>query len=59
MSHGGSILAVITLVLGSLLAAGDSCLGDEVPVTANPIPVIFDTDIGDDIDDTWALALLL
>ena len=23
------------------------------------IPVIFDTDIGDDIDDTWALALLL
>ncbi|RPI22873.1 MAG: nucleoside hydrolase [Acidobacteria bacterium] len=24
-----------------------------------PIPVIFDTDIGSDIDDTWALALLL
>jgi len=24
-----------------------------------PIPVIFDTDIGDDIDDTWALGLLL
>lgn len=24
-----------------------------------PIPVIFDTDIGDDIDDTWALAMLL
>jgi len=23
------------------------------------IPVILDTDIGDDIDDTWALALLL
>lgn len=23
------------------------------------VPVIFDTDIGDDIDDTWALALLL
>ena len=23
------------------------------------MPVIFDTDIGDDIDDTWALALLL
>ena len=23
------------------------------------IPVIFDTDIGDDIDDTWALAMLL
>ena len=28
---------------------------------ANPrrIPVILDTDIGDDIDDTWALAMLL
>ncbi len=26
---------------------------------AAPIPVIFDTDIGSDIDDTWALALLL
>jgi inosine-uridine nucleoside N-ribohydrolase len=24
-----------------------------------PIPVIFDTDIGDDIDDAWALAFLL
>lgn len=24
-----------------------------------PVPVIFDTDIGGDIDDTWALALLL
>ena len=23
------------------------------------IPVILDTDIGDDIDDTWALALML
>jgi inosine-uridine nucleoside N-ribohydrolase len=26
---------------------------------AKKIPVIFDTDIGDDIDDTWALILLL
>lgn len=26
---------------------------------AKPTPVILDTDIGDDIDDTWALALLL
>ena len=28
-------------------------------VPAKKIPVIFDTDIGDDIDDTWALILLL
>lgn len=26
---------------------------------AKPIPVIFDTDIGGDVDDTWALLLLL
>ncbi len=30
-----------------------------VPGSAGKIPVILDTDIGDDIDDTWALALLL
>lgn len=29
------------------------------PPEASPIPVILDTDIGSDIDDTWALALLL
>ena len=27
--------------------------------TMKPIPVILDTDIGNDIDDTWALAMLL
>jgi inosine-uridine nucleoside N-ribohydrolase len=26
---------------------------------ARPVPVILDTDIGDDIDDTWALAMIL
>ena len=26
---------------------------------ATPIPVILDTDLGDDIDDTWVLAMLL
>jgi len=29
------------------------------PAATKPTPVILDTDIGDDIDDTWALALLL
>lgn len=29
------------------------------PAFAKPIPVILDTDIGGDIDDTWALGLLL
>ncbi len=27
--------------------------------SAAPVPVILDTDLGDDIDDTWALAMLL
>jgi inosine-uridine nucleoside N-ribohydrolase len=27
--------------------------------SSRPIPVILDTDIGTDIDDTWALAMLL
>ena len=26
---------------------------------SNKIPVILDTDIGSDIDDTWALAMML
>lgn len=30
-----------------------------VQAASKPIPVILDTDIGNDIDDTWALALLL
>lgn len=29
------------------------------PTHAAPVSVILDTDIGDDIDDTWALAMLL
>jgi inosine-uridine nucleoside N-ribohydrolase len=28
-------------------------------MSSQPIPVILDTDIGDDIDDTWALVMLL
>jgi inosine-uridine nucleoside N-ribohydrolase len=35
------------------------CEGVDKVLAAQRIPVIFDTDIGDDIDDTWALALLL
>ncbi|HEY3318903.1 MAG TPA: nucleoside hydrolase [Planctomycetota bacterium] len=39
-----------------------SILGLLAPVFAaenSPIPVVLDTDIGDDIDDTWALCMLL
>jgi inosine-uridine nucleoside N-ribohydrolase len=43
-------LSAICLLFASALHAADN---------QAKIPVIFDTDIGDDIDDTWALALLL
>lgn len=49
-------------VLLGLLAIGVSLAAASLAPAADPaarIPVILDTDIGDDIDDTWALALLL
>ncbi|MBL7187343.1 MAG: nucleoside hydrolase [Phycisphaerae bacterium] len=49
-----ALLAILLLVL----AAGASG-ADSASRPSKKIPVIFDTDICDDIDDTWALALLL
>ena len=46
---GSSALVVLALML----------FGGGVPAAETKIPVILDTDIGGDIDDTWALALLL
>jgi inosine-uridine nucleoside N-ribohydrolase len=45
---------------GAALAAGvfAGCRSSD-PSPAHPIPVILATDIGDDIDDTWALGFLL
>jgi inosine-uridine nucleoside N-ribohydrolase len=40
-------------------AAGCASTQESSTIKAEPIPVIFDTDIGDDIDDTWALGFLL
>ena len=42
--------AILCMLPGVLL-----CVAPE----AEPLPVILDTDLGDDIDDTWALAMLL
>jgi inosine-uridine nucleoside N-ribohydrolase len=42
-----------------VLTAVPFCEGADKVDAAKRIPVIFDTDIGDDIDDTWALTLLL
>ena len=47
------------LSLGFLLVSLPAGADETKPVVPAPIPVILDTDIGDDIDDTWALALLL
>jgi inosine-uridine nucleoside N-ribohydrolase len=33
--------------------------GFTMHATGEPVPVILDTDLGDDIDDTWALAMML
>jgi inosine-uridine nucleoside N-ribohydrolase len=53
MNNPSRLLALLLLL--------PTCLG--LPATAAPgrapIPVILDTDIGDDIDDTWALVLAL
>ncbi|UCF17066.1 MAG: nucleoside hydrolase [Phycisphaerales bacterium] len=60
MSGIRTTVASILLVVVSLMV-----LASGVSTAASPsrpgrkIPVIFDTDICDDIDDTWALALLL
>lgn len=56
-------LLQLTLLPGALawlLAASGACAAQPAAApTAKRIPVILDTDIGDDIDDTWALGLLL
>ena len=45
--------------LGVALATLSASAVNPASAQSTPIPVILDTDIGDDIDDTWALALLL
>lgn len=50
----------LLLSLGVILTLqGLPVAGGAENAAAKPKPVIFDTDIGDDIDDTWALGLLL
>ncbi|MCP4612850.1 MAG: nucleoside hydrolase [Planctomycetes bacterium] len=51
------MLVILALFLGTLC----SCVlvADSAEWQGGKIPVIFDTDICDDIDDTWALAMLI
>src|SRR6188768_101133 len=43
----------------TLLCLAIGCATPPKPAKVASTPVIFDTDIGDDIDDTWALGFLL
>jgi inosine-uridine nucleoside N-ribohydrolase len=52
-----SCLAPVVLAVLPGSSAGAASLPDGAAVRA--VPVVLDTDIGDDIDDTWALALIL
>lgn len=51
---GAAVAAILPFLFGA--AAGSAVAAEPV---AKRVPVILDTDIGDDIDDTWALGLLL
>jgi len=46
----------LAIVLATALCAVCACAAETV---AQKVPVILDTDIGDDIDDSWALVMLL
>ena len=50
MPHRSATGQPLSIATPALAAAG---------AASWPLPVILDTDIGDDIDDTWALAMLL
>src|SRR6266478_7617955 len=47
------------LLCAAALALGQFNLANAGPATQRPQPVIIDTDIGDDIDDAFALAIAL
>jgi inosine-uridine nucleoside N-ribohydrolase len=50
------LIAIITVFF---IALGPYALAGTSSSSSDKIPVIFDTDICDDIDDTWALSLLV
>jgi len=54
------VRGVLLICALALLASAMVCpTANSRPARMKKLPVIFDTDICDDIDDTWALALLL
>jgi len=60
-SKACAILGLVIFSLGSLLGVtGQAAVNERKSASSSGrIPVIFDTDIGSDIDDTWALGMIL
>ena len=57
-----SVKSIVVLGIVAMLSVTDSCCATNSSSRSSRrprIPIIFDTDIGGDIDDTWALALLV
>ena len=54
-----SLTAASAALARLAVAAPAATLPRSAPAVSSPIPVIFDCDIGGDIDDTWALIMLL
>lgn len=59
MKSPSKFLPFVLTTLILTLAAGCATSQSSGTNNSTAIPVIFDTDIGDDIDDTWALGFLL
>lgn len=57
--HLPSLRTRFTVMILSLLSLMLTLHSAASLAASPPIPVIYDSDIGDDIDDTWALGLLL
>ena len=57
MAHPALRAVIVLLSTAALVAVPEAAA--QPPAARAPIPVILDTDIGDDIDDTWALILAL
>ena len=53
-----AIAALAGLAICTYVAAGEPASRAPAGAGAGPVPAILDTDIGGDIDDTWALSLL-
>jgi inosine-uridine nucleoside N-ribohydrolase len=59
LATSGLVLAVALFAAGPAVAAGQTAAAGGQPAAVGPQLVILDTDIGDDIDDAFALALAL